>query len=68
MTLISTKFFTNVAIRPHPMANIYVLIVVAFGVCSFNLCVYSQTLQTFTILTFFMAFPIIEEISRFGSP
>jgi hypothetical protein len=53
---------------PHPMANTFVLILVIFGVYSFGLCVCSQTLQTSTNLDLFMACPIIEEISKSGSP
>jgi len=50
--------------RPHLMANIFVFITVTFNVYSFNMCVYSQTLQTFANLILFMVCPITEDISK----
>ncbi len=50
------------------MANIFVLIVDVLSVCSFSLCVCSQTLQTSTNLDLFMACPITEKISKSKSP
>ncbi len=72
MILVSSSYdedevFYNYSPEDNSMVDIFVLIMVIFGVCSFGLCVCSQTLKTSTNLNLFTACPVTKEISRFGS-